>query len=86
MEPAARTDYERTLRIMFDSAQAQGESFLDVTAGNLLKAVAGPKPGSKGLSACRRVMRRMMIPGDYDLSGLNGPTATTLLIRFRLPR
>ncbi len=71
---------------MLAEAQASGESFLDVTSKALFKAVNDPAAGAHGLAECCRLMRRMMIPGDNEISTSYGPNRGTLLIRFRLPR
>jgi hypothetical protein len=86
-DPATpKPDIESVLVAMLAAAQAAGESFLDVTARELCTAVNDPTAGSNGVDKCGRIMKRMMIPGDYDLSSLHGPNKTKLLIRFRLPR
>jgi hypothetical protein len=71
---------------MLAAAQAAGESFLDVTAHALSQKVNGPKSRSKGRSVCCRLMRRMMIPGDTELSVSHTVHSTALLIRYRIPR
>ena len=84
--PATISDFETVLEGMLATANASGEAFLDVTSKTLSKAVSGPDGGAKGLAVCCRLMRRMMIPGDHELSSSFGRNGSTLLIRFRLPR
>jgi hypothetical protein len=84
--PCTTAAAESVLVAMFDEALAQGESFIDVTAHGLLKKVSGPVKNSQSVSVCRRLMRRMMIPGDYELSTSFRRSETSLLVRFRLPR
>jgi hypothetical protein len=74
------------LNDMFAAAEAAGESHLDVSASALQKAVNGGGSSSAGAALCKRLMKRMMIPGDHDLTSVSGPHRTGLLIRFRLPR
>lgn len=71
---------------MLAVALAAGESFLDVTSKALSKAVNDPATSTRGIGVCCRLMRRMMIPGDHELSATYGRQTTSLLIRFRLPR
>lgn len=78
--------FEDALNAMMAAAQAEGESFVDVTSKGLFKSVNGPTSSSKGFGTCCRLMRRMMIPGDHELSATYGHNVSSLLIRFRLPR
>jgi hypothetical protein len=71
---------------MLAAAQAAGESFLDVTSKGLFNSVSEAGASSSGIVVCCRLMRRMMIPGDCELSTSHGRNGTSLLIRFRLPR
>jgi hypothetical protein len=71
---------------MLAAAQSTGERFLDVTAKALSKTVNGSASGTKGRRVCCHLMRRMMIPGDHELSASYGRSWATLLIRYRLPR
>lgn len=80
-------DYETALADMFATAQGAGECFLDVTArGLVLKVHGGPPASSGGLGVCCNLMRRMMIPGDADLTACHKMHSTLLMIRYRLPR
>lgn len=89
-DPAPATtpapDVEGILRAMLAEAAAAGESFLDVSSKQLCAAVNDPNGGSGSVERSCRIMKRMMIPGDYDLSSLQGRNRTRLLIRYRLPR
>jgi hypothetical protein len=71
---------------MLTAAEVAGESFLDVTARTLCKAVTGASDSSHGMVACCHLMQRMMIPGDHELSGAQSRNTARLLIRFRVPR
>ena len=86
IDTATTSDFETVLVDMFAKANAEGEAFLDVTAKSLCKLVSGPDSSAKGMAVCCRLMRRMMIPGDNELSTSYGRNGATLLIRFRLPR
>lgn len=71
---------------MLAAALAEGEAFLDVTAKALFTKINGPTKNTHGLMVCCRLMRRMMIPGDHELSAPLGCNSARLLVRFRLPR
>jgi len=79
-------DYEKVLEEMFAAALAEGECFLDVSARTLHAKVSGANKNDKGMAVCTRLMRRMMIPGDNELSTSFRPNGNAPLIRFRLPR
>ena len=71
---------------MLMAAQTAGERYLDVGSGVFNRSICGPNPSSKGMARCCRVMRRMMIPGDVELSTSRGGYGSNLLIRYTLPR
>ena len=83
---ATTSDFETVLDGMLAEAQAAGESFLDVTSKALFNTVSDPAASASGIVVCCRLMRRMMIPGDSELSISHGRNGPALLIRFRLPR
>lgn len=71
---------------MFDEALASGEAFLDVSVRSLHARVCGNVKNSQGLSVCARLMRRVMIPGDSEITAAFGRPGSSPFIRFRLPR
>lgn len=79
-------DFENALLAMFASALAADEAFLDVTSRGLAQAVYGSGKAATRFGTCCDLMRRMMIPGDHELSSTYGHRTGGLLIRFRLPR
>jgi len=86
LDTSTTSDFEKVLVEMFAEAAAAGECFLDVSARTLHAKVSGVDRSSSGLAVCSRLMRRMMIPGDSELSTSFRPLGNAPLIRFRLPR
>ena len=71
---------------MFAVPGAAGESFLDVTPNTLSDRVTGKSERTRARSVCCHLMRRMMIPGDHEISLGTRAWSDAFLIRYRLPR
>lgn len=84
--PPSTSDFESALLEMLAAAGAEGESFLDVTADALSDRVSGRGERARAHGVCCSLMRRMMIPGDHEISLGVRASSTSLFIRYRLPR
>ena len=86
VEDVTVAQFEAAINAKLGAAQAAGEAFLDVFAREVNRALGGKAMGSLGMSRCCDTMRRMMLPGDAELSSSDSVTTKGLIIRYALPR
>jgi hypothetical protein len=78
--------FRQALKNILQQAQAQGQPFVDVLAGNLHRQVGGYPGKNHRMPLCCSVMRSMMMPGDQVLQAPPKGQGASLRIRYKLPR
>jgi len=85
MPPTAQ-DFQNELNKIFQEAQQQGKSYVDIKSGELHRQVGGYPGHNHRMPVCCRVMRRNMKPQDQILQEPPSGQGATLVIRYKLPR
>ena len=79
-------DFRRELRSRLEDAHARGDDHLEITSGELHRAV-GNYPGDHRMRNCCRVMKSEMTDGiDEILHEPPSGQGASLRIRYKLPR
>lgn len=79
-------DFQTELDKVFQVAQGNGKSFVDVTSGDLHRQVGDYPSGNHRMPLCCAVMRQNMREGDSVISEPPSGEGATLTIRYKLPR
>lgn len=84
--PPNTSDFQQELYNVFMNAQKEGESYFDVSAGDLHRKVGGYPGSNHRMPLCCEVMKRNMILGDQILQEPPKRKGASLAIRYKLPR
>lgn len=81
------TDFQAIIQILISTAQAYGEPYCDIKAGELHRFVGGYPNENHRMPACNRAMRNLFLEGvdEVILEPAQGQGAS-LTIRYNLPR
>lgn len=81
-------EFREELKSQIARAAMSGAKFVDITSGNLHRAVGGyPGPGGNhAMPSCCNAMYQAQRAGDVILSAPASGKGATLTIRYRLPR
>ncbi|MDA8010334.1 MAG: hypothetical protein MPK62_08680 [Alphaproteobacteria bacterium] len=78
-------DFRRELRSRLEDAHARGDDHLEITSGELHRAV-GNYPGDHRMPTYCSVMKSEMTGGDEILDEPKEGEGASLLVRYKLPR
>jgi len=79
-------DFQKKLNNIFDAAQRQGKTYIDIRSGDLHKAVGSYPGNNHRMPICCFVMRSYMVAGDEILEQPPKDNGASLIIRYKLPR
>ena len=79
-------DFRNALRALFEEAERNGLSYIDIQAGDLHRRVGGYPGTNHRMPQCCDVMRAIMTSNDVILSAPPSGRGASLAIRYKLPR
>jgi hypothetical protein len=86
MTPPTTADFQQELDRIFQAAQDQRLSYIDVVSGDMHHELGGYLGKDHRLPLCYDVMHRNMQAGDEILQSPPKGQGATLMIRYRIPR
>lgn len=81
-----KLDFENKLLEMLREAQEKGLSYVDITSGDLHRAVGGYPGNDHRMPLCCYVMKEMMTGKDRIIQQPPSGMGATLIVRYHLPR
>ncbi len=86
MKTPTASDFQTALDDILQRAEVEGNSYVDVIAGELHRRVGGYPQQNHRMPTCCEVMRHTMGAGDIVLHEPPKGKGATLEIQYRLPR
>lgn len=81
-----KEDFENKLLEMLREAQEKGQSYVDITSGDLHRAVGGYPGHDHRMPLCCHIMKKLMMGKDQIIHQPPSGMGATLVVRYYLPR